>query len=468
MAKPDRIVRLRWPGPEAFASPETLERALARRAERVENLLAKQSGGRARPEVFGGSRRRMLGAGPASEGPRRAEVDREGGAPGDGGEGVREWHREGVGAWDLDAGAAATGVLEDAGADLLRVDRDRGFAFPPPKAAADSVPRSQLERIGVDSATWLKGRGKGVRIAIVDSGVDLGHPELSALDLDRMACWSWYRPHSPERGKVAAIPLRTGHAYETRHYHGTAVAGLIAGGTSGIAPEATLLTHNVFYKRPRREMERLGWTDAKGVWHQPDATLKSVEGALMYATATNTDVIVISLGTQGYDPCFEEEIETIHRYSAKTLIVVASGNSGPGTHLSPGDYRGVLTVGAIDWQGRFWADTSGATLDRQGAYVKPDLYAAGTDLDLPVPSAVSASGYLRRSGTSFAAPIVGGVAALIMGWYRDRGMTIEAAQVREHLIETADDVPVPAALGGTGKRLNVGRAMAALKPSVPT
>jgi subtilisin family serine protease len=81
---------------------------------------------------------------------------------------------------------------------------------------------------------------------------------------------------------------------------------------------------------------------------------------------------------------------------------------------------------------------------------------------------VSASGYLRKSGTSFAAPIVGGVAALIIGWYRDRGKTLAAEEVREHLLETATDVTVPAELGGTGKRLDVGRALAALKPSVPT
>ncbi len=465
MAQSDRIVRLKWPGPEAFASPETLERALARRAERVESLLAQQSGTPARPEVLGGPRRGMLGAGERS---RRAEVEREAGVPVEGSERVREWHREGVGAWNLDASSATAGALEEVGSDLLRVDHDRGFAFPPPKAAVDHVPGSQLERIGVGSATWLKSRGKGVRIAVVDSGLEIGHPEFSALDLDRMACWSWYRPHAPERGKFAAIPLATGRGYETRHWHGTAVAGLIAGGTSGVAPEATVLAHNVFYERPRREVERLGWTDPKGVWHEPDATLLSVEGALMYASATRTDVIVISLGTQGYDPCFEEEIETIHSYSPTTLVVVAAGNSGPGTHLSPGDYRGVLTVGAIDGQGRFWSDTSGATLERQGAYVKPDLYAAGTDLDLPVPSAVSAAGYLRKSGTSFAAPIVAGVAALIIGWYRDRGQSIEALEIREHLIATADDLPVPADLGGTGKRLNIGRALAALKPSVTT
>lgn len=188
----------------------------------------------------------------------------------------------------------------------------------------------------------------------------------------------------------------------------------------------------------------------------------------MYATSTNADVIVISLGTRGYDPCFEEEIDTIHRYSPKTLIVVAAGNSGPGTHLSPGDYRGVLTVGAIDWQHRFWPSTSGARLDLPGAYVKPDLYAPGADLDLPVPSAVSESGYLCKSGTSFAAPIVGGVGASIIGWYRDQGKAIEADRVRELLLETADEVPVPAELGGTGRRLNVGRALATLRPSVPT
>jgi subtilisin family serine protease len=469
LADTERIVRLKWPGPEAFESPEALQRALARRAERVEGLLEGRSR-RPRPRLtFGRVFRRIAMRGAHGSFRGASGGAGAGGPAADGGERVSEWRREGVGAWGVEADGAAADALEESASDLLRFDHDRGFAFPPPQAAvADKVAGHQLERIGVDSFARAKGRGKGVRVAILDSGIDLAHPELSALELDRKACWSWYRPHAPERGKFGAIPLRTGQAYETRHYHGTAVAGLVAGGTSGVAPEATLLAHNVYYKRPRREVERLGWTDANGVRHQPDATLKSVEGALMYATASNTDVIVISLGTQGYDPCFEEEIENIHSYSAKTLIVVAAGNSGPGTHLSPGDYRGVLTVGAIDWHGRFWTRTSGARLDLPSAYVKPDLYAPGADLELPVPSAVSASGYLRKSGTSFAAPIVGGVAALIIGWYRDRGKTLAAEEVREHLLETATDVTVPAELGGTGKRLDVGRALAALKPSVPT
>lgn len=472
MAESDYIVRLKWPEADAFKSAETLQRALAARAGAVDELLANRAERAQRRGVSGGGRifgdlfRRVLGptrAGPSAGGGGGGGGGWIGGGGGGGGarggDVAESWHREGEAAW---RGLASPEAAEElAETEFVRVDREVPISLPPPVSPAEPPATdraSQLARIGLDAALRADYRGDGVRIAILDSGLDSTHPDFATARIDSEASWDWYWLDRPKKGVVEPIARRPGAAVETRHFHGTAVAGLLGGRSTGVAPGSDLIVHNVFYERP-----------AGGGGPGGDATLQGIQLALMFSHAERCDIFVMSLGTPGYNPCFEEEVASIQRHKKDALIVAASGNSGPGVRLSPGDYRNVLTVGAVDWEWRFWPDTSGAVLaDGGGSLVKPDIYAPGHDLELPVPTAVDASGYLRKSGTSFATPIVAGVAALVLGWYRQRGKTITTAELREHLLATSAEIVVPDELGGTGRLLDPGKALAGLVPSVPT
>lgn len=436
------LIRLRWPEPAAFESVEALERELAERSGRLRRLIEDRSAKpapavrgaavfegapdtRAYETVAGGASRRVRGEARAVEEVARANRD----------------------------------LVASVGADV-------GFAVPPPEVVLASADAGETEAfdpirsLGLDPDRDRSSTGTGVRVAVIDSGLDPGHPEFQGTSILTDDSYDYWRLHGARKGVVTSIAVPPGGAYATRHYHGTAVAGLVAGGRSGVAPGASLIIHNVFYLS-EEEAKRLRWRDDQGRWQEPDTTILRVEPALMYSLAAKADVLVLSFGTPGYNPCFEDEAEYLVRGFGR-LVVAAAGNAGPGNNLSPGDYDRVLSVGATGADGAVWPRTSAARVERGGrSYVKPDLYAPGEGLRVPVPRAVAASGYLRASGTSFAAPLVAGVAAAVLARLREKGELPEAAAVKDVLLATADEIEVPAELGGKGLRLNARRALEA-------
>ena len=250
---------------------------------------------------------------------------------------------------------------------------------------------------------------------------------------------------------------------------------MLCGASSGVAPGVTLIVHNVFYQESAaKEAELLKWQEGE-VWHEPETDLGRVEWALnrSFHKKVDSDIILMSMGRLGYDNCFAEEL--VSDPKATTLVVAAIGNDGPGTHYSPGDYEYVLSVGATDANDQAWINpktrkggTAGDLIPKGNtSYRVPVIYAPGANLILPVPKHIDPSGYISRSGTSFAAPLVAGVAALVIGWYKNRGKEITASEVRDHLLETGDDITLPQELGNSGKRVNAARAVKRLKDVFP-
>jgi subtilisin family serine protease len=297
-----------------------------------------------------------------------------------------------------------------------------------------------VPQIGVPAA-WSQGlTGRGVTVAVVDSGIEAQHPDLV--------------------GKVAAAKNFVDEPAGDKVGHGTHVASTVAGTGAasdgshrGVAPEARLL-------------------DAKvcGLEGCPeDAILAGMEWAAVEQKAT---VVNMSLGGEdspGDDP-LEQAINTLSAEHG-TLFVVAAGNDGElgsGTIRSPGSAEAALTVGAVDRQDALAVFSSRGPTVGDSAN-KPDLTApgvdivaakaAGTDVGLPV-----GEYYTTASGTSMATPHVAGAAAILLQQHPEW----TGAQVKAALMASAKVVPEVGAFEQGAGRVDVARAVTQQVVASPT
>ncbi|GGY46116.1 S8 family peptidase [Streptomyces tanashiensis] len=269
------------------------------------------------------------------------------------------------------------------------------------KASLDkSVPQ-----IGAPEA-WAKGvDGKGVKVAVLDTGVDLGNADIK----DRVTATASFVPD------VATV--RDGHG------HGTHVASTIVGSGAnsggkykGVAPGADLLVGKVLADRNGGQFS----------W---------IINGMEWAVAQGADVVSMSLGGLADSPR-DPMTQALDRLSATTgtLFVVAAGNSGPGasTLSSPGTADSALTVGAVDGSDDLAGFSSRGPRVVDSA-IKPEITgpgvgivaarAAGTAMGMPVDA-----NYTAANGTSMATPHVAGAAALLAQRHPDwTGQRIKAA-----------------------------------------
>jgi subtilisin family serine protease len=253
-----------------------------------------------------------------------------------------------------------------------------------------------VPQIGAPAAWALGYDGDGILIAVLDSGVDSTHPDLSE-------CVVGSRNFTTEED----VDL---------FGHGTHVASIIAGSGAadggryrGVAPGARLLSGKV--------CEIYGC--------QESSIIAGMEWA---AIEEGAQVVNLSLG--GTDlPGIDPVEEAVNRLTAEygTLFVIAAGNDGPGaqTVSSPGSAERALTVGAVDRDDEV-ADFSGRGMTVGSFAVKPDIAgpgveivaarAAGTELGAPV-----GESYVSLSGTSMATPHVVGAAALLLQQHPEWG-----------------------------------------------
>lgn len=294
--------------------------------------------------------------------------------------------------------------------------------------AVEQKTERSLEQIEAPAA-WARGlTGQGIRIAVLDTGVDPSHPDLA--------------------GRVAELANFTDSPDATdRNGHGTHVAS-IAAGRMGVAFDATILSGKV-----------LG-DDGTG-------TLSDIIAGMEWAAAQGARIVNLSLSSStpstGADP-LSRAVDALTATHG-TLFVASAGNRGPGEFGigSPGAADSALTVGAVDRHDRVASFSSRGP--RAGDHaVKPDLVAPGVDI-LGARAAGTRLGkpvgahHVRLSGTSMAAPHVAGGAALLAQHRPDW----TAAQLKPALAATADGIGAGTFDAGSG-RLNVSRDPRVISP----
>ncbi|GHH39757.1 S8 family peptidase [Lentzea cavernae] len=272
-----------------------------------------------------------------------------------------------------------TGTVEKSGSAWESL---RGGAVE--KVWLDGVRKLALDgstkQIGAPAA-WQAGiTGKGVKVAVLDTGVDEKHPDL--------------------QGKQVAEKNFTDSPDGTDEVgHGTHVASTIASKGEkyrGVAPDAEIL-------------------DGK-VCQPGGCTESAILAGIQWAGEQGANVVNMSLGG-GDTPEVDPLEEAVNRVSRETgaLFVIAAGNSGrPETIGSPGSAESALTVGAVDRNDGI-APFSSRGPAADGA-VKPDVTAPGVDI---VAAEAGTQGHVAMSGTSMATPHVAGVVALLKQQHPD-------------------------------------------------
>nr|AYP19375.1 peptidase S8 family protein [uncultured bacterium] len=288
-------------------------------------------------------------------------------------------------------------------------------------------------------AVWSAGyQGTGIRVAIVDTGLDTQHPDFA--------------------GRVAAGASFVGGDSVDDNGHGTHVAGIAAGDGSasggmyrGIAPEAVLYVAKVLDR------------DGSG-------SMSSVMAGVEWAVGQNVQIINLSLGGSGSSDGQDALSLTCNAAVARgTVVCAAAGNAGPGSRTigSPGAAADVVTIGAVDRNdgiARF--SSRGPTADGR---TKPDVCLPGTDIRSARASGTTMGTpvndrYTAASGTSMATPHASGVAALLL----QAKPSLNPSDIKRLLMDTALDLGQDANAQGAGRAQAYHALQAALGQPIPT
>ena len=282
--------------------------------------------------------------------------------------------------------------------DYIRVYVDPVHVSGDPGPLVQELPWG-VDRIDADLA-WSTTKGTGVKVAIVDTGIDMDHPDLAA---------------NIKGGTNTIAPkgrYKDPDNFDDDHGHGSHCAGIVAAidnsdGVIGVAPEAWLYGVKV--------LSRSG----------SGQTSDCIEG-VQWCADNSMDVISMSWGSTTYDQALYDACAAA--WAAGCVLVGAAGNSGvESPDLYPAGYEPVMAISATDSSDSIASFSNYGTEIELGA---PGVYIYSTYKD---------GGYATMSGTSMACPHVSGVAALAIAAHP--GYTNQ--QIRELLWNTAEDIGAP-------------------------
>jgi len=225
-----------------------------------------------------------------------------------------------------------------------------------------------LPAIGTERGWNLSKGSKKVKIAVVDTGVDLDHPDLV------------------RRLTTGYNAIENNNNPDDDNGHGSHVAGIIAADTNNGVGMAGITWYN-----PIIPVKVMGADGTGGSFY--------VAKGIRWAVDHGADVINLSLGN--YQTCDVLESAVDYALEKNVVVISAAGNDNTSQRSYPASYDGVLGVAAVDWDGKR------AEFSNFGDYV--DVAAPGVD----IPSTFSKGEYASLSGTSMAAPHVTALAGLI-------------------------------------------------------
>jgi len=269
-------------------------------------------------------------------------------------------------------------------------------------------------------AGWNTTKGNPrVLIGVVDSGVDVNHPDL--------------------KGKIADVFNGADNNKDVVDHvgHGTHVAGIAAASThnaigiAGVAPDCGILAVKV----------------SSGTSGSPSTA--GIANGIMWAADNGAQVINLSLGSRRESAAITEAVR--YALSKNIVVVAASGNDSGRIQSYPAATQGVLAVGSTDERdGR-------SRFSNYGPWIS--VTAPGSNILSTFPynsNLIGQTEYGAISGTSMASPFVAGLAGLIRSQYP----TMPAAMVKQVLEASADDKGAPGFDEEFGHgRVNVGRAL---------
>jgi len=296
-----------------------------------------------------------------------------------------------------------------------------GEPVPATRAAGPNDPmfaQQYAHQVSNSVAGWQINQGSpNVVIAVIDTGVDIHHPDLAAKIV---------QGRDIVDGDDEPID---------EHYHGTHCAGIAAAstnngiGVAGFAPNVRVMPVRVL--------------DANG-----SGTSADVAAGIIWATDHGAKVISMSLGGPSNPSVKQEAVK--YALSHDVVVVAAAGNNGDGSMTFPGAQDGVICVAATD------SKDKRASFSQFGKWVSVSAPGVGILSTFPTTNTTGKKDYGSISGTSMATPAVAGVVALI----RSQFPTMNREQVRAQLEHSVDDIGDPGYDIYTGfGRINVAKAL---------
>jgi serine protease len=251
------------------------------------------------------------------------------------------------------------------------------------------------EAISLPEAWEITKGSKDITVAVIDTGVDLDHPDLKeqlVAGIDLVSDDEDYFPGPEDRNR-----------------HGTHVAGIIGAdsnnnlGIAGVNWKVNIM--------PIRALDSSG-----------NGSNSTISSAIIWAVNHGADVINISVGSFKESKLLEDAVD--YAYRNKVTIVAASGNYGKDELLYPAEYDKTIAVGAVD------TELEWVSYSHYGE--KLDFVAPGQTIY----STITRASYAIDSGTSMATPHVAGLVALILASEEVTTPT----QIKEQLRLTAQDL----------------------------
>ncbi|MEW6723318.1 MAG: S8 family peptidase [Bacillota bacterium] len=310
---------------------------------------------------------------------------------------------------------------------LSNLSQSRGISYISYDGTVRAVMDVASRSVGITTANDLGLTGRGVTVAVIDTGVDL-HPDL-------------VRPTN----RIIGFHDFTGTGHKKSYDdngHGTHVAGIVAGNGRrsggryrGMAPEATILSIKVL--------------DSTG-GGRFSQVIQGLQTAIETQREYGTRVVCLSLGGTAIMPPEEDPVcRAVQRAVASGLVVcIAAGNDGPspGSVSTPGTSPEAITVGASNDHGTTDPrDQTIAPFSGRGPALgggdKPNLVAPGVRITSCqarslAPDEDDSPGdpyYVTMSGTSMATPVVAGAVALLL----EKEPRLTPSQVRQKLLRSA-------------------------------